>query len=142
MKLVDVKLLAERGGVFNMTALDSDAKVAYKIFKFRKEIKKAYEAIGEQERELLKDNGIDVNTEFDKNGQYKFEGDDSHEKWDRFSKLRDEMYNSETTIDVEPLSYDEWFRIYKENKDKISPFVEDILEGVLWKQSNEEEDKK
>ena len=137
MKLGEIKALVERGGVLNLTALDSDSKVAYKVFTFRKAVSKAYEGLQEQEQELLKECDIDVKKDFDKEGNFKFEGEESNDKWERFSKLREEMFDSEVSLDVPKVNYEEWFLVYKENRTKVSLFVENALEDIFWTEAEE-----
>ena len=141
MKLGDVNGLVEGGGVLSMTALESGAKVAYKLFLFRKEITKAYDSIKEQEHELLEENNIDVIADFDSEGKFKSDSEEKAEKWNRFSKLRAEMFATDYPISVPMLTYDEWFLVYKENKARINPFVEGMLEGILWKAEETVEEK-
>ena len=119
-------------GLLNTTEHDVPAADAYKAYKFRKAVRKAYDAIAEKEKELV---------EGEKDAQ-------------RLGELRMALYNDDSEVEVVPMSWESYHLLAKENRETkyqapvgegefetrtIDFFrvFEDALEGVLFK-GNEE----
>lgn len=156
MKKQTIIMLAN-AGVQSITNHTLDASQAYKVVKFRKAFNAALEAIGEDEKALLKEAGIEdapsFNKELDglrkvwsespeKEKKYK----EMTEKVKRYNELHAEMLQEEVTLDCKALPYEEWHKLQNENKevgdkkiDLLAGWVEDMLEGVLWEAPKEEE---
>ena len=121
-------------GLLNTTEHDVPAADAYKAYKFRKAVRKAYDAIAEKEKELV---------EAEKDAQ-------------RLAELRMALYNDDSEVEVVPMSWESYHLLAKENK--ATPYqvpagqnedgspkfetkhidffrvFEDALEGVLFKE--------
>ena len=102
MKNIDIINLAN-GGILAITANDLDAAHAYKVIKFKKAVKKAFESIVESEKEILKEAGIEDAQAFDKERKEYFEyytgkvwgGKDCHD----FS-VDSSMFGIDGTVDL------------------------------------------
>lgn len=129
-------------GVLQISANDLDAAQAYKVLKFKRAVKKAFEDIAESEKELLKDAGIEDAVAFDKERKELVESKENHERltemdkqFNRFLELRENLYNEEVGLDCKTIPFEQFHLLQKENKElKNKPLnvFEDILEGVLW----------
>lgn len=129
--------------VLAITANELDAAHAYKVVKFKRAIRKAFEAISEAEKDFLKEAGIEDAQAFDTEREelIKTNADpqrlaELNAKFERFSELRNKLFNDDAVLgDIKALPFDEFHVLQKENKDmKFKPLnvFEDILEGVLW----------
>lgn len=153
MKKQTIIMLAN-AGVQSITNHTLDAAQAYKVVKFRKAFNAILEAIGEDEKTMLKEAGIEDPMSFNKeleelrNAQRTPEQEekfkDMSNKLQRYSDLHEEMLKEEATIDCKPLPYEEWHKLQCENccvgegkKDLLPSFVEDMLEDILWKAPEE-----
>lgn len=135
-------------GLLQTTEHDVPAEDAYKSYKFRKAVKKAYEAIAEKEKELAQTAGVEEGKEA------------TEEQLKRIGELRVELYNDESELDVIPMSWAGFHALANENKktpvriptgekdendnpkfitQNIDIFraFEDVLEGVLFKSPEE-----
>lgn len=148
MKKQTIIMLAN-AGVQSITNHTLDAAQAYKVVKFRKAFNAALEAIGEDEKALLKEAGIDDAPSFNKEldelrkANRTPEQEDKYkemtEKVKRYNELHAEMLQEEASIDCKALPYEEWHKLQNENKevgdkkvDLLAGWVEDMLEGCLW----------
>lgn len=117
-------------GLLNTTEHDVPAADAYKASKFRREVRKAYNALAERENELTTEAGEDK---------------------ERLAELRKAMLEDETEVSAVPMSYESYHALAKENRavrmfgpdgkfvgmfDPFRAFEED-LEGILWKAPEE-----
>lgn len=105
-------------GILNTTANDASDSAAYEHYKLRKQLTSAYEDLINRRNDLLKENPG--------------EGDEAS---DRAKDLIEQLFEDETEIKVNPISYQDWRAIQKENADKkvFVGFNEEFLEGVFWK---------
>ena len=142
MKTIDILTLAN-AGILAITANDLDAAQAYKVLKFKKAVKKAFEAIIESEKDILKEAGIEDGQAFDKERNELRENGSNSERlaeldkqFSRFMELRNNLYNEEAQLDdCKVMPYEQFHLLQQENKDlKGKPLnaFEDLLEGVLW----------
>lgn len=146
MKNIDIINLAN-GGILAITANDLDAAHAYKVIKFKKAVKKAFESIVESEKEIIKEAGIEDAQAFDNERKELIEsGSDSgrleelNKQFARFIELRNNLYNEEVELDCKVIPFEQFHALQRENKDlerKPLNVFEDILEGVLWEVVNE-----
>lgn len=150
MKKIEIVSLAN-AGVQVITNHDLSPEHAYKVVKFRKALASAYEAIGKDEEAIRKDAGIDDPKAFDDELTALRESKsdpkrlaEMEARLKRFLELRGEMLKEEVTLDCKTLPYAEWHKLQCENKavgekkvDLLSGWVEDVLEGVLWKAPEE-----
>lgn len=115
--------LVNMGGTA-LTASTINVADAYKVIKFRRSLKKAFDDIADKERDILKDLGIEVG----EGG--KLSGDE--EKIKRFSELQKALYEDQSEIESKTMPYETWHELQKENKPLQNPLIEDALEGILW----------
>lgn len=115
--------LVNMGGTA-LTASTINVADAYKVIKFRRSLKKAFDEIADKERDILKDLGIEVG----EGG--KLSGDE--EKIKRFSELQKTLYEDQSEIESKTMPYETWHELQKENKPLQNPLIEDALEGILW----------
>lgn len=147
MKHIDILNLTN-AGVLAITANDLDAAHAYKVLKFKKAVKKAFESIMESEREILKEAGIEDAAAFDKERKELIESGSNKERLDELDKqlsrvieLRGNLYKEEVELDCKTIPFEQFHLLQRENKDlanKPLNAFEDLLEGVLWEAPNEE----
>lgn len=152
MKKIEIISLAN-AGVLVITNHDLSPEHAYKVVKFRKSLNAAYEAIGKDEEAIRKDAGIEDPQAFDKELKELRESKSNPERLEelegqlkRFFELRAQMLNEDVVLDCKALPYAEWHKLQNENKavgaekrDLLSGWVEDVLEGVLWKAPEDKE---
>lgn len=148
MKNADIVALMN-GGIQNITSVTLPAAQAYKVYKFKRAIEAAYNAIVDSQKGILKQVGIEDLQEFQK--RYKELSDikertseeqaelDSIAKKDKDAgKLVQELYADTTNLDVKTLPYEDWHNLQAENKDvKLLTYLEPMLEGVLWTATDE-----
>lgn len=146
MKLKNNEIIAlVNAGLLNTTEHDVPAADAYKSYKFRKAVEKAFNAIAEKDRELPKTAGVEDGKE------------PTDEQTKKIIELRTALYNDETELEgnVVPMSWEGFHALANENKRTaiqvpaglredgstkfITQFVdtfracEGILEGILFK---------
>ena len=143
MKNVDIVSLVN-GGIQNITALTLPAAQAYKVYKFKRAIEAAYNAIVDAQKDILKQAGIEDLQEFQKRhkelselkertSEEQAELDSLVKKDEDASKLMQELYGDTTNLDVKAMPYEDWHNLQAENKDvKLLTYLEPMLEGVLW----------
>lgn len=146
MKTIDILNLAN-AGILSITANDLDAAHAYKVLKFKKAVKKAFESIMESEREILKEAGIEDAVAFDKERKELIESGSNPKRLEEMNKqlsrvleLRSNLYKEEVELDCKALPFEQFHALQQENKDlerKPLNAFEDLLEGVLWETPNE-----
>lgn len=126
MKLKNELIIAlAQSGAATLTANSLCAKSAYAVIKFRREIKRAFGAIQEEEKELIASCGLEI-----ADGGV-IVGPD--ERKDNFANLRSSLCQDLTEVaDLPSIPFDDWHELKKENKWLASPVIEDALEGVLW----------
>lgn len=147
MKLKNRDILTlVNAGLLKTTEHDVPAADAYKAYKFRRAVEKAFDALAEKDGELPKSAGVE-------DGQ---KPDAEQEK--KISALREELYADEVELDgnIVPLSWEGYHALSNENKKVavqmptgetnedgsmkfVTQFVdvfrslEPLLEGVLFK---------
>ena len=141
MKKIDILSMNEVG-VFVITANTLDAKSAYTVLKFKREGKKAFDAILEAEKAIREEVGIADALAFDMERETLMKSQDNPERLDelngifnRFAELRKALYDEPAELSVTPLPYEQFHALQVENKDlpnKPLNMFEDMLEGVLW----------
>lgn len=161
MKNNDIRIL-ELAGVLTASVHDLSPEHAYKVSKLKIAIKNAMKNINEQEKDLLTEAGIDSEKDIDKTTgiiQPKTkDGKLEQEKLDKFEMLKKAQMEDDTPINVKKIPYQEWLKLYNENKNKevsrningkvytkgIDIFgtieVEEILAGVLFDYPVDEEE--
>lgn len=146
MKTIDIITLAN-AGILAITANDLDAAHAYKVLKFKKAVKKAFESIMESEREILKEAGIEDAAAFDKERKELIESGSNPKRLEEMNKqlsrvleLRSNLYKEDVELDCKTIPFEQFHALQCENKDlerKPLNAFEDLLEGVLWEAPNE-----
>ena len=143
MKNADIVTLVN-GGIQNITALTLPSSQAYKVYKFKRAIDAAYNAIVDSHKDILKQAGIEDLQEFQKRykelsdikertSEEQAELDSLVKKDENAGKLVQELYRDTTNLDVKAMPYEDWHNLQAENKDiKILTHLEHTLEGVLW----------
>ena len=147
MKTIDILNLAN-AGILSITANDLDAAQAYKVLKFKKAVRKAFESIIESEKDILKEAGIENGQAFDKERKELRENGSNPERlteldkqFSRFMELRNNLYKEDAELDCKAMPYEQFHILQKENKDvqgKPLNVFEDALEGVLWEEPESE----
>ena len=152
MKKIEIISLAN-ADVQVITNHDLSPEHAYKVVKFRKALASAYEAIGKDEEAIRKDAGIEDPQTFDKELKELRESKTDPKRLaemeallKRFLELRAQMLNEDVVLDCKALPYAEWHKLQCENRavgdekrDLLSGWVEDVLEGCLWKAPEDKE---
>lgn len=143
MKNADIVALMN-GGIQNITSVTLPASQAYKVYKFKRAIETAYNAIVDSHKGILKQVGIEDLQEFQKRhkelsdikertSEEQTELDSLVKKDKDAGKLVQELYEDATNLDVKALPYEDWHNLQAENKDvKLLTYLEPMLEGVLW----------
>lgn len=147
MKLKNNEIIAlVNAGLLNTTEHDVPAADAYKSYKFRKAVEKAFNAIAEKDRELPKTAGVEDGKE------------PTEEQTKKIVELRVALYNDETELEgnIVPMSWEGFHALANENRRTavqmttgeknedgspkfVTQFVdtfracEGILDGVLFK---------
>lgn len=131
-------------GLQEVSALTLSSASAYAVYKFKRAISKAVDAINEAQRGIVQQVGIEDLTAFSKRMEElsKMEGrtpeqeeelDGLHKKDLEAGRLLQELAADDTDLDVKLLSYEDWHALQVENKDcKALVHLEHLLEGVLW----------
>lgn len=143
MKNADIVTLVN-GGIQNITALTLPAAQSYKVYKFKRAIEAAYNAIVDAQKDILKQAGIENLQEFQKRykelsdikertSEEQAELDSLVKKDEDAGKLVQELYGDTTNLDIKAMPYEDWHNLQAENKDvKLLTYLEPMLEGVLW----------
>ena len=141
MKNIDILNLVN-SGILYISANELDSTQAYKVIKFKKEIKNALNAIVESEKDILKEAGIEDGMAFDKEREELMKSnsnpkriEEMNKQYARFAELRNSLYDEEVKIDCKALPFEQYHELQKENKElKGKPLnvFEDLLEGLLW----------
>ena len=136
-------------GILSVTANDLDAAHAYKVLKFKRSVKAAFDKLADAEKELLKESGIEDAQAFDKeradlikSGENSERLEELNKQFDRFNSLRDLLYKEEVQLEgVKTIPFAQFHVLQKENKDlqhKPLNAFEFLLENVLWAAPEEE----
>lgn len=146
-------------GVLNITNHTLEPAQAYKVVKFRSEVKDKFSKLHEAEQALIKDAGIEDGQAFDKElaelravekpgKEQKARLEEMEGKLKRFGELRAELLKEEVALDCKKMPYDAWHQLQKENAEKeingrkvdlLPNWVEDLLCDVLWEAPADEE---
>ena len=156
MKNKDIITLANCG-VLSITAHDIPAAHAYKVLKFKKAVKAAMQAFQDSERAIFSDCGVTDTDGFNRRlnelrnkeltKEEKAELSGMEKTISEIHGLQGELKNEDVAIDVKAMPYDVWHDLQNENKavnifgktvDVLSGDVEEILEGILWVDPEEE----
>lgn len=140
-------------GVLQMQALSLDATQAYKVYKFRKAVEKAYNDIIEAQKGLIKEAGIEDGKTFTDRLKAlrgkKERTDEEAEELEKMNsqdtdlgKLITELYEDDTAIDCKALPYEAWHALRKENKLLADNGIETVLLDVLWAEPEEAQEAK
>ena len=160
LKNVIIKNLVENG-LENTTDHEISAAHAYKVFKFRDEVSKAYKEMEDKRQKLVKDAGIEDGQKFDERrkeleGKERTEAeqkeyDDILAKLNKFGELYNELLNDESDLNVKTIPFEEYHALAKENKRTPVRLGKDplyidfftvfrsVLKGILWEEPKEEE---
>ena len=138
-------------GILDITSYSLDAKGSYSVMKFRNAIKKQLNTIVELENGILKELGVkdaaNINNRIkeleakDKTPEELEEYNNLQEQAKKFNSTRGEMLAEKVKITgFTLLNYEQWYNLRKENHpqdssnpDPLNNYVEDILDGILWK---------
>ena len=107
MKLKNNEIIAlENAGLLYTTEHDVPAADAYKSYKFRKAVEKAFNAIAEKDRELPKTAGVEDGKE------------PTEEQTKKIIELRTALYNDETELEgnIVPMSWEGFHALANENR--------------------------
>ena len=153
MKKVDIITLINCG-ILSMTAHDLKPAQAYKAFKLKKEVGKAFKEIQEEQKGIREDNGLTEDVEskvkgiIDKMNMRSSVTEDekqevlAHNELQRkVSSLYREANTEEVTLDIKPIPYEDWRKLQEENRHKaigekefdiLGGEAEIILETIFW----------
>lgn len=148
MKNIDIFNLAN-AGVLAISANDLDAAHAYKVMKFKRAVRKAFESLVSSEKDALKEAGIEDGVAFDKEIEElrktnadKAKLEAMEKQLARFFELRQNLINEDADLgEIKTIPYEQFHLLQKENKNlpnKPLNAFEDVLEGVLWDESESE----
>lgn len=151
-----IKSLVENG-LDNTTDHDLSAAHAYKVFKFKDEIAKAYKEIEDKRQKLVKDilgEDFDAKRKEAKKGTKEYE--ELNEKFQKFIGLYNELMGDESELNIKTIPFEEYHLLARENKQ--TPFqvggadgkfaerfidfysvFRSVLKDVLWTEPKEEE---
>lgn len=109
-----IKSLSE-SGLENTTDHELSAAHAYKVFRFRDEVAKAYKDIEEKRVKLVKDTVGEDYEEKRKNAteEEKKELDD---KLTKFAELYNELMNDESELNIKTIPFEEYHLLARENR--------------------------
>jgi hypothetical protein len=140
-------------GILGITAHSLPPAQAYKIYKFKKAIRSAYNLIAEGEIASLEELGINDAKAFDARLEQlrKIEVplpkqvEELNAKQgilDRLNEVRNSLYTDDAILpEIKAIPYEDWHKLQEENSqnkvgkhtvDVLSGEVEFLLEGILW----------
>ena len=133
-------------GIINITTNTLDAHSAYKVYKFKREIDKRYKDILDERLSLISSvfgqnydaeiNDLKRLTNIGEGKLTESEASrlkDLREKNDKANKLINEMLNDDIKLDnVQPIPYEDWNALKKENDIRMPFDFEKALEGIFW----------
>lgn len=152
MKNSEILALVQ-GGVLEATQHTVSMAHAYKVFKLKSQVRKAFNALLAQDDELVKECGIEDAQAFDMrraelaslekpSESERKELEEMNGRYRSLVRQRKELHDEEVTLDgVKAIPYEEWRKLQDENrqdspsgqaKDVFSGIVEELLFGVLW----------
>lgn len=151
-----IKALVENG-LDNTTDHDLSAAHAYKVFKFKDEIAKAYKEIEGKRQKLVKDilgEDFDAKRKEAKEGTPEY--DELNEKLTKFIGLYNELMDDESEVNIKTIPFEEYHLLARENKQTafqitgadgkpVQRFIDffsvfrSVLKDVLWTEPKEEE---
>ena len=153
MKKLDIITLVNCG-ILSVTAHDLKPAQAYKAFKLKKEVEKAFKDIQEEQKGIREDNGLTEDMEnkvkgiIDKmNMRFSVTEDEkqevlAHNELQRkVSSLCREANKEEVILDIKPIPYEDWRKLQEENRHKaigekefdiLGGKAEIILETIFW----------
>jgi len=156
-----IKNLVENG-LESTTDHEISAAHAYKVFKFRDEVAKAYKEMEDKRTKLVKDAGIEDGQKFDerrkelegkeRTKEEQKEYDDILAKLNKFGELYNELLNDESDLNIKTIPFEEYHALAKENmrtpvrlgKDPLYidffTVFRSALKGILWEEPKEEEE--
>lgn len=148
MKKYEILSLVD-AGILGVTAHDLDAAHAYKVLKFKRSVKAAFDELADAESGLLKESGIEDTQAFDKeradlikSGENPERLDELNKQFERVNSLREILYKEEVQLEgVKTIPFEQFHLLQKENKDmgnKPLNAFELLLENVLWAEPEEE----
>lgn len=150
-----IKSLVENG-LDNTTDHDLSAAHAYKVFKFKDEVAKAYKEIEDKRQKLVKDIlGEDFETKRKEAKEGSKEYKELNEKFQKFIGLYNELMNDETELNIKTIPFEEYHLLARENKQTVfhvpgtdgkseQRFIDffsvfrSVLKDVLWVEPTEE----
>ena len=154
-----IKSLVENG-LESTTDHEISAAHAYKVFKFRDEVAKAYKEMDDKRQKLVKESGIEDGAKFDErkkelDGKERTEAeqkelDEMNAKLNKFAELYNELLNDESDLNVKTIPFEEYHALAKENmrtpvrlgKDPLYidffTVFRPALKGILWEEPAEE----
>ncbi len=153
MKKVEIIKLVN-AGILSMTAHNLKPAQAYKAFKLKREVEKAFKEIQEEQDAIKKDNGLTAEKEekaakiVDKINVGTSVSEDerqflliNNEDNRKIASLFREANKAEVSLDLKTIPYEDWRILQAENKEKnvgnnkvdiLGGEAEIILEGIFW----------
>ena len=121
------------------------AKHAYKVFKFKRELGKAYKELEEQRSQIIKNA---LGDDYDKVAEYESarqSGDSKktvlnetsykkliEEMFVKAGPMLEELYNEEVDLPLATIPFETYFVLKVENKDICTDRVDQLLAGILF----------
>lgn len=130
-------------GILDITANLLDAAHAYKVVKFKRSIKNAFNGIVEAEKDMLAEVKIEDATAFDqemdalkKSGEDPEKLSDMEARLKRLNEMRANVLKEEADLgEIKTMPYDQFHILQRENaglqRRPLNAF-EELLEGYLW----------
>ena len=140
MKNFDVIELCN-AGILDITSNDLEAEDAYNVYRFKKEMRKIYKELSENEKDLFEQVKIGDPAKFDKEYKAAIEAEDNEKRAEyesklyRLGELRQAMISQDVNLDnIQKISYKSWHKLQKENSESkaLKGYNEELLENVLW----------
>ena len=160
MKKLDIIKLY-KAGIIEVSAHTLSAAHAYKVFRLKREVEKAYKAIEEDQEKLMDGEGLTrelrerIADIFGKESNMVTDADKAAVKeyqaiQRKVEKLFEEQGKEEVSLDIKTIPYNEWRKLQDENKAKkindkevdiLAGIAEIILAEVFWVEPIEDETK-
>lgn len=158
MKKLDIIKLY-KAGIIEVSAHTLSATHAYKVFKMKREVEKAYRAIEEDQEALMKEQGLtkELRQQFvdivNKKANEITDADkETIKQYQTLQRKVEDLFElqgkEDVELDIKTIPYSEWRKLQEENKAKkindkevdiLAGIAEIILAEVFWVEPTEQE---
>lgn len=120
-------------GCAKITAINIEAGDAFRTIRFRREIARAFQALSEDERALATECELKLDEKGSLTG--------SKAALKKFREMRDILAEQESELDIQPISFDAWHELKKENNNLGNSEIEDALSDIFWLEPQKKNEK-